>query len=615
MRKRQSSMSRYCRDGDCRCALILLLLGTLATARAQPSAQHDTADLTLAGFLHRVLERNESVQVKLLEMEARRRQAHGESGIFEPELFGSASREATKQENTVEQQAGLQYLPVYEEENNIYQGGLEALVPTGAKVRLGYTLSDLRNSLQQTATGILRGATNGEFQTFVGVSLTQPLLKNRGAAATMAGIRIAALSSDLAFQEYRRQLMITVGTAEASYWNLYLAQEQVRFFEESVATAEKILKDNHTRLESGKGSQLEVLEAEAGLALRRSKLGEARQSLYETVSHILSLCSQTRGASTNTVRAVDHPQFKELEPGFSAIWKSACDSNPDFLMQQQKVMQEGVRLGYARNQRLPELNLKGSYGLNGLGETPDLAWTDIQARGFPSWSVGVELRVPVAGGIKVASELAAARLRLRAAQLALREVETQIANSISTAIHKIRSSRDNVESYRTMAGFNQNLLDSALARLAVGRMESRRVLEIEAELFESKNSVVEAGVQHQRALLELELLGGAVLKSRNLDLTQSELGALTGALARKGGFTDEEYAGFIRDLQAEYRHQAVLALIQDTPAQKKARDALDKITRSQAGWPATNEPPAVANPMTTDALRDALRRRLQESSP
>src|SRR5206468_3835220 len=102
-------------------------------------------------------------------------------------------------------------------------------------------------------------------------------------------VRLAALGSDIAFQDYRRQMMIIVSTAEASYWSLYLAQEQVRFFQESVATAEKILNDNRARVQAGKSSELEVLEAQAGLALRRSKLSEAEEKLYEAINKVLTL--------------------------------------------------------------------------------------------------------------------------------------------------------------------------------------------------------------------------------------------------------------------------------------------------------------------------------------
>src|SRR4029077_21090690 len=152
-------------------------------------------------------------------------------GAFEPDWVSSILREANKRTNNTQQQAaqGGQFL--FSERNTIYDTGIESLVPTGGKIRLGYTLSDLVNNVNPLP--FFQSPTNKfiqEYQTFVGVTLTQPLLKNAGFGATLAKTRLAALESDVAFQQYRRQLMLTISGAEAAYWNLYFAQEQSRFF-------------------------------------------------------------------------------------------------------------------------------------------------------------------------------------------------------------------------------------------------------------------------------------------------------------------------------------------------------------------------------------------------
>lgn len=601
--------------------LLLLLLSSLSRTESSLRAQAPAADLKLDVFLKRVLERNESLQAKLLDVEISRRKARAEFGAFEPAIFGSASREYNKRENTAEQESS-QLTDLYEERNNIFQGGIESLVPTGAKLRLGYTLRDLNNSLQGkpilSGLGGYRGGTNGEYQTFFGISFTQPLLKHAWYPANLAAIRLAALSSDIAFQDYRRQLMIVVSTAEASYWNLYMAQEQVRFFQDSEVTAKRILQDNRERLDAGKGSELEVLEAEAALALRQSRLSDAEQKLYEASNRVISLYAETVFGSNRVVRAVDQPQIDQTNRVFFEAWMNAFDSNPDYLTQRQKVLQESVRLAYAKNQRLPELDFKTSYGFNGLGETPGLSWEDVRRGDFPSWSIGVEMRLPLAGDIRGLNELAAARLREKQALVGLQEIRTQIVGALDNALHKINSSRNGARSYEKVVAFNRNLLETALARLEVGKTESRKVLDIEADLFESRNSATEALVLYQRALLEFDLVQGVLLKRRNLELTKAELEARTARLLQRGRLTDEQYAGVIRDIQLEYARKAGGTEPADTPTQAAARRALRE---RFAEWPATNRapvliqtnrPPSGASPDTYDRLRDATRKKLQE---
>jgi hypothetical protein len=278
-------------------------------------------------------------------------------------------------------------------------------------------------------------------------------------------------------------------------------------------------------------------------------------------------------------------------------------------MQRQKLMQEYVRVSYARNQRLPELDLKGSYGLNGLGDSPSASWREIELAGFPSWSVGVELRLPLAGGIKSANELAAAKLRQKEAELNLKEMETQVVNALDTALYKLKSAREIAHNYQKVVDFNQNLLDSALDRLEVGRLEGQKVLEIEADLFEAKNSQVEAVVNCQRALLELEFMEGCILRRRQIEMSQTELQTRTAALIRRRRLDGEQYQRFIKELQAAYETKRLAPLPADTPDQKKALEALSRRWQEQDK---TNSPSIHTNSEAEEDPIRLLRKKTQE---
>lgn len=536
-------------------ALLFIVLAHLSsTSAAEPPVlgPASTNTLSLRAFVQLVLQRNESLRARLLEYEISEKRTRGEQGIFEPELVLGYDRIDNERENTAEQRrsSGVR---VFTEENNVYNAGLEALVPSGAKVRLGYTLRDLRNNLQDPALGtIVTNGTRGEWQTFAGISLTQPVLKNAWLNATKASIRVAMLQSDVSFQEYRRQMMLVVSTAEAAYWNLYMAQEQVRFFHESVRLAEALVTDNQTRVDTGKGSELEVLEARAGLALRKSKLAEAEQKYFENVSQLRTLLAMSGEDATAILQAADEPGIAVTTPPFYQSGQMALEQNPDYLAQLKKMKQEDVRVAYAKNQRLPQLDLKASYGLNGLGPDASSSFEDVQEGGFPSWSLGAELRIPLGGGIKVRNDLASAKLRKQQALITLKDTETQILNAIQTALRKVSSAQESTSNYRNVVEYSTRLLETERARLDAGRTTSRRVLEVDAAVFESKNAVVEAQVQYERALLELELVQGSLLNSRNLDLSQKEVRDRTTALLRTHGISEEQYQRFAQELQQRY---------------------------------------------------------------
>ena len=514
-------------------ALTVLAAFPVLATDSSTLTNSNALELKLDDYLRLVAERNETLQAQMLEVEASRFKARAEWGTFEPAATASITREANKRENNTQQQAAQSGQPIFEERNTIYDTGLETLVPTGAKIRLGFTESDLVNNVNPVG-GFFGGSTNNPFfqqyQSFVGLTFSQPLLKNFGPNITMANIRLAALDSDIAFQQYRRQFMLAISQAEAAYWNLYFAQEQLSFFQQSVALAETVLSDTRERVKAGQASDLDVLEAQSGLGLRQSKQNEAYQNFYDALGQVRTLSGMQPGENGRVVRATDVPPPTVVAPGYADSYRRAFDLNPDYLIQFQKVDQEKLRLGVAWNQRLPDLNLNAAYGFNGLGATPGDSLDQLSGTQFPSWSVALALRIPLAGGIKERNELKAARITFQEAIKNLDSISTQIANALDAGIRKTRSWQDSIQSYQAAIDFNEDLLKTQVARLNAGLVEPRKVLEVEADLFDARQSFAQALVERQRALLALQLTEGTILEQSHLDFTRDELRHKTEAL-------------------------------------------------------------------------------------
>ena len=516
------------------------------------AATNETAivDIKLSDYLQQVMQYNESVQAQMLEAEVARRKNKAEVGIFEPQLETSFSHEANRRTNNVLQQASQSGEGFFDERNNIYDGGLESLLPTGGKIRLGYTLSDLYNNVNPY--GSVFTSTNQiwtkQYQTFVGATFTQPLLKNGGLTPTLASLRLSALESDIAFQDYRRQLMLTIFKAEGAYWNLYFSQEQLHFFDQSVAVAQNVLDDSREKLKAGQGAELDVLEAQSALALRNTKRNDALQNFYDAQGSLKVMLGDPRspnhyrdtayrpplfnaastppvatGTSELAFHVTDVPHETGPAISYADNFEEAFSSNPDYLVGQKKVDQERLRLGVAKNQLLPELNFKAVYGFNGLGLTPGSSWEMAQSQDFPSWSIGVELILPLAGNIKGRNLYQAYKIGLDEAFIRLKGVQTEIASGLHTAIQKAEAWEQSIQSYETMIHFNEELLKTQLERLKAGRVDGHKVLEVEADLLDARQNLANALTQYQHARLQVEFVAGTILKNRRLDLTRQEL--------------------------------------------------------------------------------------------
>ncbi len=508
-------------------AAMLLIASPATLATAADSATIEPAPppeanlhLSLDAFIARVHERNERIHFQKLEWDISQDAVANAKAIFEPQLVASYLHDYSHIPKTVEDYSSLGFLDssndTYTKRNNEYASAVEGLLPTGAQVRLGYTLRELQSSLLDAAN------TDSQFQTFFGGSLVQPLLKNAGSDVTRANIRVAEADSAMALQGYRREMLQVVSEAASAYWNLRLAQEKVGIREESVRIAEAILHDNQERVRTGKMAETEVIEAEAGLALRRSLEIAARQELMAAANAVKTLFSMPAMEMDGTVVATDPLVLREIETDFLSTYEQSRRTRPEYLSILHKVEREGIRLAYAENQRWPQLDLKASYGINGLdNDSPGGSWRRGEGADYPSYTVGLELRLPIMGGGKAKSEVAAAKRRKEQTLLELKATETALANAADTSIRNVRSAVDQAVKYAQVVRLNEQLLAVELERMAAGLSNSRLVLDRDEELNRAREAYFESLVNLEKAAVALEAVKGSLLNKYGIDIAEA----------------------------------------------------------------------------------------------
>jgi outer membrane protein TolC len=524
-----------------------VLAGVSLVWTPQPNAQGPIL-LGLHDMTQMVLDHNESVQVRILEAEIGRRTLASEKGIFEPQITGSVERVDSVRPNNAQQIASLGFSaqPFLTERNTLYNSGVEFLTPLGTKLRTGLTIRQLGNNIQQNGQ---------EVETFLGATITQPLLKNFGKDASMARIRLAAVASDIAFQEYRKQLMIVLSQAESAYWDLYLMQEQEEISSQSIEIAVRILKDAEARKEVGKGAQVDVLQAGAAVSQRRAKYAESRHRVIESVSRLTSYYLDPVVVTNALIRAIDRPEMRAISLDQYENAQDAFNDNPDYLIRQQRLKQDDVRLKYAKNQRLPQVDAKAAYGFNGLGHSLGGAFDMVDDFRAPVWSVGIELSIPMMGGIKEKNELEAAKVGRTRSMVAVQEAAVQITSALAAALSKVRTYEENMLNHQEVADDLQGLLDAQIEKYEAGSLESRWVFETLDKWSDARAIVIEDRVQYRRALLELELIRGATLRSRGIEVTKADLANKINSVLADARWSPKELKDFQQRTEAEIEKQ------------------------------------------------------------
>ncbi|HEX7843248.1 MAG TPA: TolC family protein, partial [Kofleriaceae bacterium] len=152
--------------------------------------------------------------------------------------------------------------------------GISGRADTG----LSYTVSAglVREDRDDTFATVYRGATT----TTVHAEIVQPLRRGSFAAARQP-IVVASARQRRSEQELRARVERTVGGVEIAYWNLVRARAERDARTSALALAREQAEESRGLRRLGTGSDLDVVEAEAGVSRRHQELLQTEQDVVE----------------------------------------------------------------------------------------------------------------------------------------------------------------------------------------------------------------------------------------------------------------------------------------------------------------------------------------------
>lgn len=468
--------------------------------------------LSLGDYLKLVAAKNDKIAYQRLSWSIAKSGSLSARGMFEPALTASYRYTDSNTPNTTEEEFRRSFAPEFIEKNRDLQLGVEKTIPTGGKLKVAYTFRHLDNNIQPTP---IRGE---EDKSYLGLSVTQPLLKG-GFKPSMvkAPIKVADKQRSIARETFRQSMFQTVSDAAMAYWDLYLADKKIEMREKSVDIAESVLKDEKQRNKFGQSSDTNVMSAESAVAQRKVQLYAAQQAGVQARNKM-----RTFLAGLPPEYKIQIDADKQLEEAMQAPTREialakAYVNRPEYLASRIRAEKEDVRIQFAENNKLPQLDLVASYGLNGLDKTMSDSWQNAWDKEHKTMYVGLEYKMYLRGDKKAKGDLQEAQLRKRQALLEIRAAEMSIQSSIDTAISNLKTAKMQVHELDGVIATNKRLLDIELTRFHSGQSNSRDLMDLEQRLNETMETYLESKTNLQKAVIGLELAEGTLLKRFNLE--------------------------------------------------------------------------------------------------
>lgn len=411
----------------------------------------------------------------------------------------------------------------WEEKNWGADTGIEFSTMQGTRYSLDYTVVSRNNTLNRQAPS-LNAIFHPEVETFLGLNVIQPLMKNSGRTVNLAAERIARI--EVGLSDFRRRIVVNNKALEivSACYDLAFANQNVNLRGKALEVTQRFLKLGQRRLELGKGDSTDVDQARIQISEAREKLLLARD--YQRRRNT-ALLNEIMGSVTSETTLPDFVipdlQCPELpEANARHYIQEALNNRPDYLMTKAQIRAEVLRRDYASRQSLPELNLSMSYGFHGIGNSHSNSLDVLNDWDKPEWSAALAYQTPLDGFKGEHAEIAIRDVRKHQAFLNSEKMASGIALEIHDALEHICLLSERYKVTVQSMELSRKAMEVEENRYINGRTSSFAVLELQDKLFNAQVRELSARLDLARALEEFRAARGVLLRERGFLLTGEE---------------------------------------------------------------------------------------------
>ncbi|MFQ3270675.1 MAG: outer membrane protein TolC, partial [Lentimonas sp.] len=471
-------------------------------------------------WVMRGLEHNFSVQIGRMEVENSEDRVDIALGAFAARATTSARYSKSESaQNRQEQAATNTAESIYEEEVASLEMSLEDRYAYGTSVALTTSTNRIENSSNDRAN-VFGGSTfRPEYQSRSQLRVVQPLLKNRGVEVNLAATNLARSEVLGASYQLRSEFEKMIAQVLIAYAETEFGIANLRVKKDAVELADGLIVENRRRVEEGMMSPIDITQAQARRAEAQEEVVGARTFLAERRNRLLELTGsnytfgQEVRIGSSVAGLLEVPAEERLD-----LAREMLEMNPIYRAAMNRVGEEGIRVTYAENQLLPQLDLEATIGYNGLEDSFVNSYGNYGDRDSPDWSVGLVLSMPLDRTADRAQVSVAKRVQ-RQALMTAKQTEIQLLVLLDNSVREVEAGRERIGIVKESVRLAEEVLQAEERRLAHGLTTSYNVLNQQRDLSFARTRALATEVELFRAVTQLYVVMGTLSQALNFDVT------------------------------------------------------------------------------------------------
>ncbi len=381
--------------------------------------------------------------------------------------------------------------------------------------------------------------TNNSFDIFnpyissaLNFQVTQPLLRNGWLFANRAPLLIARRNLQQSRANFAAEVNTNVLQAVGQYWSVVEARGNLEVARSSMGAAEATYKRDKRALELGALPPLDIYRSESQVASRRVQVIQSEYAL-----------KQAEDTLRMTIGADQDPYFEALDLALTEkpepegelrtmdtgdALQRALTKRPEFDAAHAALANDQTRIRLAHNHLLPELDLNGLYASNGLGGTQfngtgqkitSSSVNQVFGFNYPTYYAQLSLSVPLKNRAAKA-EMGNALVSRRSDLYNERQIREQVTLDVSNAVHQLEQAKLSIAAGKEALDLAKKTMAAEQRKYDLGSETIFFVLEAQTELASAQLGLLQAEVNYQLAVADVDHATGELLEPYQVQITE-----------------------------------------------------------------------------------------------
>jgi outer membrane protein TolC len=469
---------------------------------AQGPESRPVLSLTLEDALRIALEADLGLAIEENAVDVARFDYAGSWGAFDPVWTANASVTDSEFEASNKFQSGGGSL-VLEENTQAFDTGIAFPLTTGGSLSLTF---DTTNTKSNSALQLSETSTTDLWT----LSYRQPLLRGAWKNYATSRQRQAELAWSQAREHQRQVRQEVLLSVQDSYWDLVAALEQRKVADATLELGRQQLDQNQRRLDAGVGTEVDVLQAQANVAVREEQRLQA-EVVVKTAAERLKASLFANDFSKWDVE-LDPVTALPAETTYTAApWQAALaialEERPEICRQRMEIERAEIELTRSRSDRQPSLDLLLSSTARGFDSDSSDAFDSASRWEFPSNQAALSFSLPIFNRTAKNAERVARALMIRA-RIEADRVELAITSEVRDAVRQVEYQAEAVRAAVKSLELARRQLEAEEARYREGLSTTFQVLQFQQQLAEALSGEKRARVEFVKARAALSKAQG-----------------------------------------------------------------------------------------------------------